>query len=176
MRKMLLVICVVALAGCIASAQLVSPTTYNFTYSGYCDGAHLVLQKLTSSGVGSVKIFIGGFHDGADVCGFSNAAVVGMKAGINHLVPPRSITNTTGPVFITADADKDAQCLCDSGQQWSFVYDYINHFSSIYENFLGFDGDYYCCSQTLLNGLPAKGNAASRGPAGGTFQAVRKHD
>jgi hypothetical protein len=179
MKKILLVVSIVMLASLIASAQLVSPTVFNRTYSGYCDGAHLVLQKLTATpgAPGSTKVYVGGFHDLVDACGFaSNAPIVGNKSGAGSTVQPHPLVGVAGPVLYTADADKDAQCNCFSGIQFEFVYDLVHGFSAIYESFLGFDGDYFCCNQSLVPGLPAKVDAAGKPPAGGTFAIAKKQE
>ncbi len=176
MKKMLLVVCVVMLASLIASAQLVSPTTYNRTFYGYCDGEHLVLQKIASgTGVFSTKVYVAGYQDLVDGCGFSsNAPVVGQKHGVGAKVPPAYFVGISAPVLDVGSADVDAQCLCFSGQQYEYLNDVRDGFSSLYRSFLGFDGDYYCCSQTLVNGLPAKGNVKTAKPSGGTIAAIPK--
>lgn len=177
MKKMLLVVCVVMLASLIASSQLVSPTTYNRTFYGYCDGEHLVLQKIASgTGVFSTKVYVGGYHDLVDGCGrSSNAPVVGQKHSVSAKVPPAYFVGLGRPVLDTADADVDASCLCFSGTQYEFLSDVTDNVSSLYENFLGFDGDYYCCSQALVNGLPAKGNAKAGKPVGGNLAMPSKN-
>jgi len=177
MKKMLFVLCVVIFASLIASAQLVSPTTYDRTYSGYCDGARLVLQKLTTSGTGSTKVYVGGFHDLIDACGGSvNPPIVGNKAGAGATVPPHQLSGVSGPVLYTADEDLDGSCLCYRGIQFEFVYDLVHEFSTIYEAFQGANGDYFCCDQSLTIGLPSKtnGNAVAKPAAGGTFGIARK--
>jgi hypothetical protein len=176
MKKMLFVLCVVMLASLIASAQLVSPTTYDRAFSGYCDGYRLVLQKLTSSGTGSSKIYVGGFHDLVDLCGLpTNASVVGQKHGTGANVPPHQIVGVSGPVLDTADADFDAQCQCFSGVQAEYLTDLVHEYAALYRGYLGFNGDYFCCDAALTIGLPAKnGNAVTKPPMGGSIAAARK--
>jgi hypothetical protein len=122
-------------------------------------------------------VYVGGFHDLVDGCGFpSNAPVVGQKHGTSANVPPHQLSGVSGPVLDTADADVDAQCNCFSGRQFEILTDVVHEFSALYQGVLGANGDYFCCDQSLTIGLPSKtnGNAVAKPTAGGTFGIARK--
>src|SRR6266576_1793682 len=101
MKKMFVVACVVMLASLVASAQLVAPVVYDRTFYGYCNGEHMVLQKLTTSGTGSTKVYVAGYEDLTSACGYpSNAPTVGQKHGIGVKVPPREIVAPLNGLYL----------------------------------------------------------------------------
>lgn len=172
MKKMLLVLCVVMVFSLLASAQLVKPTTYDRTFYGFCNGEHMVLQKLTSSGIGSTKVYVAGYEDLTSACGFPyNAPTVGQKHSIGPKVPPHDLTGAGGSVLDLADAGDDAICVCFSGTQEEFLMDVSDNVAAGFVSFLGYDADYWFADVTLTNGLPAKvGNAAGRPSLTGTHK------
>lgn len=151
MKKMLLVLCVVMAASLVASA---SNTVYDRTFSGYCNGFHAVLQKIASSGNGSTKVYVGGYDDLVDACGYTyNAPIVGQKHGVGPLVPPHF--GATGWVLDTADALQDAVYGTYTGIQIEFLEDITNaRFAGYYSNTS--DTDYWYIWGYLTNGLPSK--------------------
>lgn len=170
MRKMLLMVCAAMLLGAFASAQ-VAPTYYDITYTGYCDGAQLVLQKLAKTGTGNSKVYVAGFHDLANCGGAANfyPPLVGHKAAAGATVPPHNEVGVAGVVLYTADADLDGYENAYTGVQYEFVYDLIHGYSALYRSYAGGDIDYFCCDQGLTNGLPSKAPGAEKPLAGGTF-------
>jgi hypothetical protein len=82
MKKMLLVIGILLLA---SSAFAAGPTTYTFTFDGFCDGMTLILGTgAQASNVAGPKIFVAGTHN---LCGpiYINS---GFKHGISKVIPP----------------------------------------------------------------------------------------
>lgn len=79
MKKMLLVLTLVAFASLTAGAQTRSYTLQDTAHVNYCDGIHL-----TTFGV--VPTYVVGFHDFIDGCGLLfNPPQTGFKASINIL-------------------------------------------------------------------------------------------
>jgi len=179
MRKLLLVLCVVMVGSLVASAQLVSPTVYDRTFYGFCNGEHMVLQKLAASGTGHTKTYVAGYEDLTSACGFPyNAPTVGQKHGVSPSTPPHDLNGLAGPVLDIADAGSDAVCVCFSGTQEEFLMDIRDSLAAGFISFLGYDGDYFFGDVSLVNGLPSKvGNAAGKPTFAGTFKtnhAVKK--
>jgi hypothetical protein len=163
--KSLLVITLFAVCCSFASAQLVSPTTYDRTFYGYCNGEHMVLQKLSGTpGPGDTKVFVAGYEDLVDACGFPyNAPTVGQKHGISAKVYPRVYTGVNGTYLDIASAAEDAINDDFSGYQEEWIMDVKNNIASGYFSELGFNGDYLFTSVYLTNGLPAKtGNSVGK--------------
>jgi hypothetical protein len=164
MKKVLLVATVVMLAGVIASAQLVSPTTYDRTFYGYCNGEHMVLQKLASSGTGSTKVYVGGYEDLTSACALPyNGPTVGQKHGIGPTEYPRAFSGKNGTFLDIGSAATDAICVCFSGFQEEWILDVKNNVGAGYFSLLGSDADYVFTLVYLSNGLPSKhGNAVGK--------------
>jgi hypothetical protein len=78
MKKMLLVVTLVAFACLTAGAQITRSYTFQDTaHNNYCDGIHL-----TTFGV--VPTYVVGYHDFIDGCGFGfNTPQTGFKAAIS---------------------------------------------------------------------------------------------
>ena len=74
MKKMLLVLCFIALATFTASAK---DSFYNFTFDGFCDGMSLRLYAVAPGN----KALIGGTHNFFDCA--NTEAVGGFKHGLN---------------------------------------------------------------------------------------------
>jgi hypothetical protein len=161
MKKMLLVLCAVMVCSLLASAQI-SPTVYNRTFVGYCNGVHAVLQKLASSGEGSSKVFVGGYDDILDACGYPyNSPIVGQKHGIGSTVPPHF--GSTGTVLDIADGLEDAVAGTYTGIQIEYLLNVTNNvFAGYYGNTS--DIDYWYLYDSMANGLPSKTNSMTKLP------------
>jgi len=163
-KKSLLVITLLAIGCSFASAQLVSPTTYDRTFYGYCNGEHMVLQKQTSSGAGSSKVFVAGYEDLTSACGYPyNGPTVGQKHAVNAKVYPHAFTGTNGTYLDIASSADDAICLCFSQTQEEWIMDVKQNVAAGYFSFNGSDGDYIFTLVYLSNVLPAhNGNAVGK--------------
>ncbi len=79
MKKMLLVLTLVAFACLTAGAQTRSYTFQDTAHNNYCDGVQLTT-------FGAVPTYVVGFHDFIDGCGLGfNTPQTGFKASINSL-------------------------------------------------------------------------------------------
>ena len=79
MKKMLLVLTLVAFACLTAGAQTVNYTFQDTGHNNYCDGIHLTT-------FGAVPTYVVGYHDFIGGCGLSqNPAQTGFKATISPL-------------------------------------------------------------------------------------------
>ena len=161
---MLVVVTLLAIGCSVASAQLVSPTTYDRTFYGYCNGEHMVLQKQASSGAGDAKVFVAGYEDLVDACALPyNAPTVGQKHGLNAHVYPRAFVGLNGTYLDIASSADDAICVCFSDTQEEWIMDVKNNVGAGYFSFGGSDGDYLFTLVYLTDGLPAhNGNAVGK--------------
>src|ERR1700722_9792832 len=161
---MVVVITLLAVGCSLASAQLVSPTVYDRTFYGYCNGEHMVLQKQTSSGAGASKVFVAGYEDLTSACGLPyNGNTVGQKHAVNAKVYPHAFTGVNGTYLDIASSADDAICVCFSNTREEWIMDVRNNVGAGYFSEGGFDGDYLFTIVYLSNGLPAhNGNAVGK--------------
>ena len=133
MKKMLLVLALVAFACLTAGAQTVNYTFQDTGHNNYCDGVHLTT-------FGAVPTYVVGYHDFIDGCGYGfNTPQTGFKATISGLNGDWA----KGPGQGTADASFD------------YFYGYIGCELSLFNNIkpTGNNGRweyYYSCNGSTL--------------------------
>jgi hypothetical protein len=157
MKKLLLVLSVV-LALSLASFAAQKSTTYDYTFSGYCDGVELVVSNnYNLLGPGYPQVFIGGYHELVNACGFRfDGTDVGLVHPLQKQVPPHY--GTPGAVLDVADNALDATggpFGAFTGGQAEFVLDTVGMNWAIYASFFGDSTNYLLNFGTLTPGLPA---------------------
>jgi hypothetical protein len=159
MKKMVFTIAVAVLLSIVGFAQ-VTPTTYNRHALSSCLGWHEVLQRLSTSGEGSTKVYVAGFTDLLDACGSDsglNPPNVGQKHGVGSTVPPHYPAFTqTGPVLDVGDDWLTYQCFCLSGYAFEWLIDLKNSEVAGFYSFVGNDTDYWWYWDYIAPGLPSK--------------------
>lgn len=161
MKKGMLVLCFAMAGSLLASAQLVSPTTYDRHDLNSCFGWHLVLQKLAASGEGSSKVYLAGHLDETSACGQAyDPPEVGQKHAIGPKVPPHF--GQTGTVLDVGDDYNTYNCFCLSGYANEWLLDLTDDSVAGYFAFYGLDGDYWWYLSSIGGGLPSK-NSPNQG-------------
>jgi|SRR5271165_707262 len=176
MKKMLLVLSVI-LALSLASFAKQKSTTYDYSFTGYCDGVELVVtNNYYNLGPGYPQVFIGGYHELVNGCGFLfDGTVVGLAHLLGKNVPPHF--GTGGVVLDVADNTLDAtggQFGAFTGAQAQFVVDTVGGNWAVYAAFYGDENDYLLNYGTLTPGLPAHLQGANPKTAKTTFGTYKK--
>jgi len=105
MRKMLLVLCVVAMGSALASAA--ASTHYTVTLNDFCDTWDLTLDKGVNINTGTAigpKVFVWGFHDVPNVC-TGTLDTIGQKHGASAKVPPNDLFGSSQAVLDINDGE-----------------------------------------------------------------------
>jgi hypothetical protein len=142
MKRMLLVAAVLLVTSLAFAAP---PTTYNFTFNGFCDGMSLTLGTgAQMSNVPGPKIFVAGVHNGC-----SSFYSSGFKHGTSTLIPPYKT-----PVLDVADGE---------GNTLSTQYLVQPTPSCVWANYYNFDGVH---NYNYLSGSCTLGAVAPSGVEG----------
>jgi len=152
-------------------------TVYDFTFTGYCDGIELVVtNNFDLFGPGFPQVFIGGFHELINQCGFRyNGTDVGFVHFLSAKVPPHA--GVGGPVLDASDNIFDATTNFPfggfTGAQAEYVLDTVGGTWALYGAFFGDETDFLLNAGTLTPGLPAKVNGGGPNLAKTTIGSVK---